>query len=351
MNAQFPPDFVLDLHYLVDPYQVEHEARPPLPVMKAFMVNDIGRWNEQVPAEAAKTSEPDHRESGLRTYTGAAERPPASRLIDAVVHDRADQVTRWLNGGATRGDIDAEDDTGRSALDHALEQRKFPVARLLVRHGARVADDMAFDAVLLNDLIVAGEMPLARELANLRLKLLQTAGNAFPDEVQRWQVPLFQAIRSGDLELLRLLVTPAMLAVRDRMGGNALHFATNSPNEQLLAILLSLLPTDAAQRQRILDAPRVDGYTPLIQAVIANRPTAVAVLLRAGAAVDAVDVNGDSALHKAARVGQLDILRLLLAGGARTDLSNDGGHTATEVAHRHGRPEILQLMQAFCMQD
>lgn len=247
---QFPPDFLVYLHYgsvihlpqaLPPSSSTQQPIRQsPSPAMKAFTVNTIGRWSE-LPAAASFTSvETVQREPDWRSQPAVevAARPWLT-LIDAVLGNQAVQLARLLNDPAIVAHIDAEDETGRSALDHALERRNFPLARQLVRLGAKIADDITLDAGLLIDLIAAGEMHLALEVTKLRLTLTRNSHNDSPKEVQRWQVPLFMAIRAGNLGLVRQLADPQTLKLRDRVGGNALHFAASSPAPLVLASLLA----------------------------------------------------------------------------------------------------------------
>ena len=366
MNAdtefRFPPDFLLYPHYgsVIHPppalpaasaTQPPHQKSSP-PAMKAFTVNSIGRWSEQPAASSSLSAEVVQREPVWRGQPPAEiVAQPQMTPIDAVLGNQAAQLVRLLNDPVIVATIDAEDDSGRSALDHALERRNFPLARLLVRQGAKVADDMALDAGLLSDMIAAGEMHLALEVAKLRRHLIGNGDNDMPQAMQRWQAPLFKAIVAGNVDLVRQLADPQTLALRDRLGGNALHFAAHSPDPLMLASLLARLPNEARHRAQILDAVRTDGRTPLVQAVIAGRPTAVTALLRAGAYVDAVDHCGDTALHKSAAAGHLEIARLLLVAGARTDIRNSSGQDPAATAGKNGRPEITQLLQAFSVQD
>ena len=271
--------------------------------------------------------------------------PPDLRLINAVLRDDLPGLVMLLNQDAVAVPLDVEDVTGRSALDHALERKNFQAAQLLVRHGAKCADDDLLQPQLLVDLIMAGEMSFARDVAASRRRL--TANHHLPDDHRQLQEAVFKSIAAGDVDLVALLADPRLFELHDSLGANALHYGVISPNPQMLPSLLTRLPLDEQQKRQLLNRGRIDGRTPLIQATLSNRPTAVAVMLRAGASPDMVDRKGDSALHKAAREGLLDVGRLLLAGGARTDLINHEQQTPLAMARQYGRPDFVQLLQAF----
>ncbi len=288
---------------------------------------------------------PAHGEPALTVRTSP------ERLIAAVRRADFPVIAEHLADPAVRAAIDTEDDSGRSALDHALENKAFRLARVLVQHGARIADEELLDQQLLVDLINADELAFARDVARARQRLMASQNAPPPDNELALQPALTMAILIGDVELVSLLLSPLSFTLRDNMGNTLLHFGVAAANPRMLPSLLAHLPADQLQRQSMLDAKRVDGRTPLLQAVVSNRPTAAGVLLRAGATIDAVDRKAETAMHKAARDGLLEIGRLLLALGARTDMLNWHGQTPMALARDHGRPDFVQLLEAFDAQE
>lgn len=74
-----------------------------------------------------------------------------------------------------------------------------------------------------------------------------------------------------------------------------------------------------------IDSVGIFGSQPLKTVVTWDDPTAVELLLAAGAHIDAQHEDGDTALHHAIRMGHFAIVRLLVARGANQQIRNDEG--------------------------
>jgi ankyrin repeat protein len=72
-----------------------------------------------------------------------------------------------------------------------------------------------------------------------------------------------------------------------------------------------------------LNAPDIDGNTPLQGAAHASHPEAVSALIEAGADIHLTDSLGNSALHYACWVGCAAAVRSLLSAGADPRCKND----------------------------
>jgi ankyrin repeat protein len=119
------------------------------------------------------------------------------------------------------------------------------------------------------------------------------------------------------------------------------------------AALAALLPPlGPAQPQAALDAALLaaarKGWNSATPELVEERDVAAALLLAAGAAVDAVDAGGATPLHLAAWSGNVRLMRRLLAAGARVDAPAGRGcyHGALpqHLAARRGRRDALALL-------
>lgn len=89
------------------------------------------------------------------------------------------------------------------------------------------------------------------------------------------------------------------------------------------------------------------GFTPLMEAAMADSAGEVMVLVLAGATVNQLDSNKGSALHYAARAGVADVVVALLRPGAVVDKRNALGLTPLLVAADAGSAEVVvALLQA-----
>jgi ankyrin repeat protein len=98
-------------------------------------------------------------------------------------------------------------------------------------------------------------------------------------------------------------------------------------------------------RQRAdVNAPDVDGSTPLQWAAHWNDLETVKALLAAGARSNAANRYGVTPLHEAATIGSAPIVNALLRAGARADAAYGEGETALMLAARSGNVESVKLL-------
>ncbi|CAM9430345.1 unnamed protein product [Laminaria digitata] len=146
----------------------------------------------------------------------------------------------------------------------------------------------------------------------------------------------------GNLEVVRaLLLEEHGVGVNDAdpIGLTVLHIAVfhGRADVDLVDLLLSA--------GAYIDARAIEGMTPLHLATLRPDPdNAATILLRRGAAKDAITSGGHSPLHFAARLGHLSATRALLAAGADATLSIDSAFkdTALGLAACHDRVEVVR---------
>lgn len=94
------------------------------------------------------------------------------------------------------------------------------------------------------------------------------------------------------------------------------------------------------------NAELFSGIRPLYRAAVLGREEIAALLLSAGADVNATTDRGTSALHAAATNGNEAIFDHLVAAGAQVDLANDNGHTPLHLAVRFHHPALVHKLIA-----
>src|ERR1700752_2746641 len=112
------------------------------------------------------------------------------------------------------------------------------------------------------------------------------------------------------------------------------------------ATVKTLLSSDPSR----IDARDSDGSTPLHCATWKGHQAVVAVLLDAGADVNAVNQNehwGTTPLHAAAHANQAAIARLLLDRGANTKAKDMEGRTPLFHTTFHKAKAVAKLLQLF----
>jgi hypothetical protein len=170
---------------------------------------------------------------------------------------------------------------------------------------------VATDAERLIEAIFAGDMPEVRAAIASGARLDDCGGT--------WGTPLMHAGAVADLELLQLLIE-----------------AGADPNARAAGDMTALITT--ADHVGMAD----------------KRARACALLVEAGANVDATTVRGRSALMIASELEQIVVVRALLQLGASPSLSDRAGDTALTLARRKLRArahivavwDIVEVLEA-----
>jgi ankyrin repeat protein len=119
--------------------------------------------------------------------------------------------------------------------------------------------------------------------------------------------------------------------------------AAKSGDAETVQALLKEDPT-------LVDARDSDGSTPLHCATWKGQQNVVAVLLEAGANVNAVNQNehwGTTPLHAAAHANQTAIAKMLLEGGADPKAKDSEGRTPFFHTTFHKAKAVAKLLQPF----
>lgn len=138
------------------------------------------------------------------------------------------------------------------------------------------------------------------------------------------RTPLHWAVlREDESALIELLEQGADPDAQDFNGSSPVHYACNLGATSLLRLLL--------RGGGSPEAPDRDGATPLYEAAASYHYDAVAVLLEAGADIDAL--NDDmTALHQTNTYTRLSAAQMLLAAGADPDRASSDGTTPLHLA-------------------
>ena len=238
---------------------------------------------------------------GLANYRSLrARKGRDADLLESAAAGSLEGVWRALRDGAN---VNALDDSGRSALYHACEASHDAMARGLLAAGARPVGGTSHSAPLVAA-ILRGNRRLATRL--------MTAG-APVDAFYRKITPLLCAAEAGQIKLVQALL---------RKGANPNRVSAFGKTAVCGAI-------ECGNRRR-----------PDVVRTIVNE------LILAGARVNTSDDSGQTPLHWAAVSGDVALVELLLRNGAEPGHVNAAGESPVAVARRMGFETIAETLQA-----
>lgn len=181
----------------------------------------------------------------------------------------------------------------------------------------------------------------------------------------------FSAIKRDDAPaIVNLLIRGFDPNTRSPAGEHGLHLALREPSPKVAALLLAqnkiefdarnlqdetplMLAslkgqTDIAVQLIAMDADvNKPGWTPLHYASTHGHLAIMQALLDHHAYIDASSPNGSTPLMLAAMYGTPSAVKLLLEAGADPALKNHLGLTAIDFAQRANRPEAVEIITAF----
>jgi ankyrin repeat protein len=152
------------------------------------------------------------------------------------------------------------------------------------------------------------------------------------------------AVGSADQVNAQITADPAFVKSYAPNGWTPLHAAAFGDNAAAAAVLLAAGADVNARAKNKFD------NTPLQVAMLSQSAEVAKVLLAHGAEVDARMSEGATALHEAAQNGDVASIRLLLAAGADPSLTMPDGKTAVELALKAKHQEAARVLRAASAQ-
>ncbi len=181
----------------------------------------------------------------------------------------------------------------------------------------------------------------------------------------------FTAIKKDDAAAVAALLTRGFDAnSRDEKGLHGLFLAIREPSPKVTAVLLDWEKTTVETRNAADESPLMmaslkgqldvatkliarggdvnkPGWAPLHYAATQGHVALINLLLEHHAYIDAPSPNGSTPLMMAALYGTPSAVKVLLEAGADPELKNSLGLTAIEFAYRDKRTESADLIAAF----
>lgn len=181
----------------------------------------------------------------------------------------------------------------------------------------------------------------------------------------------FAAIKKDDASAVTVLLKRGFDAnSRDANGQHGLYLALQEPSMKVAAVLMDWKATQVESRNAADESPLMlaslrgllpvvvkliergadvnkPGWAPLHYAATKGHLEVINVLLENHAYIDAASPNGSTPLMMAAMYGTPSAVKLLLEAGADPSLKNTQGLTAIEFAQRSTRLDSAEIIAAF----
>ena len=174
----------------------------------------------------------------------------------------------------------------------------------------------------------------------LRTPLLSLRGGASSTDQKTLPKAIEKALATDDLIKVRGAIESGMVdpsTCLTATGNAMLHVAANQGSLRCIEYML-------ADDRSPVDLERFDGVTAAMFAAQSGHRLCLAVLLRRGADVNAVNHDGSTPIHFSARQGHADCINLLQSNGAKLDAKRADGITPLMCAAQSAQPECLQLL-------
>jgi uncharacterized protein len=181
----------------------------------------------------------------------------------------------------------------------------------------------------------------------------------------------FAAVKKDDVSTVTNLLKRGFDAnTRDEKGLHALHLALQEPSLKVAVVLMDWDKTSVESRNAADESPLMlaslkgllsvvvkliergadvnkPGWAPLHYAATKGHLDVMNVLLENHAYIDAASPNGSTPLMMAAMYGTPSAVKLLLEAGADPSLKNIQGLTAIDFAQRDKRLDSAEIIAAF----
>ena len=151
---------------------------------------------------------------------------------------------------------------------------------------------------------------------------------------------LFEACAAGEIDRVeRLVDAGASVNAYSDDGWTPIHLAAFFGHARVAELLLA---HEAYVRAR---SRNQTGNTPLHAALAANQTMVAGLLIGKGADLNAADAAGWRPLHLAAANNNVDLIKTLIAQGADPNATNTDGLTPLAVATQRGHREAVALLE------
>ena len=247
------------------------------------------------------------------------------------------QKTQSLN--ITKEVINAQDESGKSALFLSIQNQHFEAAEYIIQVGADVNT-----ATNEKDARFEGDTPLMLASSHGHFStvdmLIQKDSKIDIKRKDGFHSAQFAA-QNGHLDVLKLFIqkSPNVTDLKGYKGRTPLVAASKNGHLSIVKYLLSLHP------QIDIDSQENDGSTPLIWATYKNHTNIVELLLLEGANATIKDNSGYASVHYAAKKGYIKVVKLITKQFPYiVNLKGSDGKSPLAIASINGHLDIVKYL-------
>jgi len=254
----------------------------------------------------------------------------------AAKHGETDLARIFLERGARVDSLSKEKIT---PLMHACENGHWPVAELLLSHGADVLRKDCYGRVALHFSCMSGNVECVRNVVEYDPSALEAVTRASRmSPYSAWNAAMFAAL-SGSVEVSRYLrqFLPNALQVQEERC-NCLFTAAEHGHHSLVKWILA----QDAYPPSLLDSAGI-----LCGAILGKNKDVCETLIQHGASVNAKANDGYTPVHFAVICDDPDMLDFLLSRGAHAEIPAHDGWTPLFIAVTHNNLTCVQLLLQY----
>ena len=270
----------------------------------------------------------------------AGKQPVSIEAMDRTIEGAFEKLEKKMPAAATLLSKDVVDDPGQRELDvEAADRSKAEKSDLLkLKKNEAIKDIQLLKEGTKGFFGIGQKSPVFRVTISQKARVKASYQERVKVQFAVEQKSLFDAVRDGDLELLKVLVeSGAKIDERDDGGYTPFMLAALSHSSETMSYLIS--------KGADVNAATSWGATALTRAAQGGDTNVVALLLSNGANVNAREYDGYTSLSRAAMNGHTQIVRMLLAKGADTTATTKHGHTALTLAQDNRRHDIVAILK------
>lgn len=228
-------------------------------------------------------------------------------------------------------DPDAKDSIGYTALVKACGGSQYEIAKLLIKSGAEVTDNV----------LMAANIHKHPSIMKLLEKAKFRVGTPDTKGMKKAEKDLFLFSAKGNVKKVKEILEKGQSPnIIEKQGGSVLYWVARKGHHKVADELI--------EHGADINYSSPNGWTPLMEASLADNPKVVKLLITNNVQVNAPSSEGATALLMAVSQNNVEIVQMLLQARADKDIVVQEGYfkgkKAIDIAHENNFSELIDLL-------